>query len=99
MSNIRDMQNPSGADVEAFVNQQLARLQASRVGESGPARFFKAEEYDFRCDMANSYPGNGWEYVEAMVIGVNVVIVWRMSRIRQAELGLESVMKLTAKKA
>lgn len=95
MSNIRDMQNPSGADVEAYVNQQLARLQSN----AQPARFFKAEEYDFRCDMANSYPGNGWEYVEAMAIGVNVVIVWRMSRVKQAELGLESVMKLTAKKA
>lgn len=103
MSSIRDLDHPSGADIETFVNQQLAKLAQNlnygAANSGGTTRFFKAEEYDFRCDMANSYPGNGWEYVEAMVIGVNVVIVWRMSRVKQAELGLESIMKLTAKKA
>ncbi len=100
MSNIRDLSNPSGADVEAFVNQQLGKLNLNlSYGKAGGGQSWMAQDYDLKVTKANEFPGMGWEYVESLNIGPALVgIVWRKSRILQAQHSEESVMRLIAPK-
>lgn len=88
------MAAPSGADVEAFVNQQLARLPKANGGAG-----WLAQDYDIKCNKIPEYPGSGWEFVEAISIGSGqIAVVWRKSRVLQAQQGEESGMKLTSPK-
>ncbi len=103
-TNIRDMATPSGADVEAFVNQQLAKMSkamadsATYRGAAGADRWL-AQDYDIKCNKIPEYPGHGWEFVEAISIGSGqIAVVWRKSRVIQAQQGEEAGMKLTAPK-
>ncbi len=89
---LRDITSPTGAEIEAYVNRAVQRLMAS--APSGQASF-RAQDYDIQCCRANHYPGIGWEYVGALGVGIDIIIVWRMSRVAQAERGIQSIMPLT----
>lgn len=103
MANLRDMTNPSGADIEVYVNQQIQKAMsniayggfASSSGGSG----FKAADYDIQVTKANHFPGMHWEFVSAIGVGIDCYIVWRTPRAKLAELGLEPITKPEAKRA
>lgn len=100
MNHFRDLPNPSGADIEAFFNQQLAKLQLNLIYGAAGKGSFKAQDYDYQVTRSLEYPGPDWEYVDCLNIGPGTVgIVWRMNRVLQAERGLEPVMKIVGKKA
>lgn len=92
--NFRDLPNPSAADIEAFVNQQLSKATLAQGLRSETVPIL-AQDWDFRVDKANEFPGRGWEYHAVAVLGVNVYIVWRKSRVEQAKAGEVSIMALT----
>lgn len=96
MSTFRDLPNPSGADIEAFINQRLTAVLAQSPAVGGS---FKATDYDIQVAKANHFPGAFWEYVGVIGIGIDAYIVWRMSRVKQAELGVTSLMKQPEKSA
>lgn len=75
------------------VIRQLANVKPSAADE------IRAEEWDFMCDRIENFPGHGW--ILHAIIGPEqggVFAVWRMSRVLQAQLGVESKVKLTAPK-
>jgi hypothetical protein len=77
----------------------LAKLQANgSYGKFGVGSWL-AQDYDIKCNKIPEYPGSGWEFVEAISIGSGqIAVVWRKSRVLQAQQGEESGMKLTGPK-
>jgi hypothetical protein len=85
------MPNPTGADIEAYVNQRLSALLSNAQAPAGQS--FTAAEYDFTCAKATIFPGPEWEFLSAFPLHVDVFILWRMKRTRQTELGMTPIMK------
>lgn len=100
MANLRDLPNPSGADIEAYVNQQILKsVQNQNYGQFGAGHSFKAADWDIQVTKANQHPGQNWEFVQAVGVGIDCFLVWRMSRAKQAELNVEPIMKSPTKPA
>lgn len=84
-----ELDQETQAAIRREVQKQLASLPQSAAGQP-----IRASEYDFKCEPANIYPGDGWEFVALAGVGINIILVWKMSRIRQAELKIAPIMPL-----
>lgn len=104
MQQLRDIQNPTGADIQAwmetFMRENLLQLKNSLLDQllhsqspNGGASF-NSDEYDFQVCKANHYPGKGWDFLGLASAGIDVYIVWRMSRVEQTRRGLTPIMKM-----
>jgi len=95
---LRNLPNPSGADVVAYVNLAIRKaLSELQAGGGGPSMVgWKATDYDIAIHEANQHPGVGWEFVQAFSLGsaMKVYIMWRIPRGLQASQNQEPNMKV-----
>ncbi len=88
-------------DIDSL-DARLAKLEVtvSRMGGAtapGGSSEWKAEDWDFKVQRVEEYPGPGWIFTQVMPAEhMTVYIVWRMSRVYQAERGIAAHVPLTA---
>lgn len=87
------------AYIEGLVNRTVQKQIANLAIQMQPAGTdWKSEDWDFKAEPANMYPGNGWFFCGFVTAQPGtVVIMWRKSRAVLAAERTDPVMKIPPK--
>ncbi len=88
-----ETKSPEALQLEAAVRREVQKqLQGKLSGGE-----YRADEYDFKVESINVYPGAGWTLHEVVAMGAQMIVfgVWRMSRAEQVSRGIKPIIALT----